>query len=44
MTTDEKIADLQARIEKMETLLGKVIKLAMANPFARKYIQKVMED
>lgn len=44
MTTDERIADLEARIGKLETLLGKVVKLAMANPFARTYIKKIMED
>lgn len=44
MTADEKIALLEERVSRLETLLSKVVKLAMANPFARVYVKKIMQE
>ena len=44
MTAEEKIASLEDRITRLETLLAKVIKVASANPFARTYVKKIMES
>lgn len=44
MTADEKIAALEERIAKLETLLTKVIGLASQSKFGRAYLKKIMED
>lgn len=44
MNADERIADLENRISRLENLLNKVIAIAMANPFAKAYVKKILED
>lgn len=44
MNADEKIADLEARILKLEALLAKVIGVAAQSKFGRAYLKKIMED
>lgn len=44
MSPDEKIAELEARITKLENLLTKVVGIAMQSKFGRAYLKKIMED
>jgi hypothetical protein len=44
VNAEEKIAALEERIGRLEALVAKVIRIASANPFARSYLKKVMED
>lgn len=44
VTADEKIQQLEARIAKLETLLDKAIRLAYANPFARAFLKKMLDE
>ena len=44
MNAEDQIADLQARVEKLETLLAKVVSIAMQSKFGRAYLKKIMED
>ncbi len=44
MTTEEKVAGLEARIARLEALLSKVVTLASASAFGRAFLKKVMDE